>query len=264
MTSAEIISNVANECGDPGFEFLRKEEYIAIMNEVIREISVKTNLFYKSVLYTPTVGTNVYSLTDTDISRLIRVVFTNTANNYIYDLKETTLNKVQDALNNISDYYPPVDVPVEYYDNNNNPVLTITDDGPTSYNGKQLWYAHQINNGLVTLFVPWNFLTGDQLLVHYYSTNPRFETFNDTDIIWDYYAQILMEGMRWRCVRRLSYRKDTNDPKMWVYNKDWIASQQLYYTKFLPELIRYSRSMGSVSSAKEMKVFNLFDPDNRF
>jgi hypothetical protein len=263
MTSAEIISNVANDCGDIGFEILRKEEYIAIMNETIREIAMKTNLFYRYQSYTPVVGENSYSLTDRDISRLIRVVYKEGSTGYLYDLKEVTLNKVQDALNNLQDVYSITNTPIEYYDTNNNPVLTVESTGPDSYNGKQLWYASQNDNGVITIYIPWLFQTGDQILVYYYSTESRHEVFDDTDIIWDYYAMIIMEGMRWRCIRRLSYRKDTNDPKMWVYNKDWQASQQLYYNKFLPELIRYSRSMGSVSSAKEMKVFNLFDPGNR-
>lgn len=262
MTVIDIISNVANDAGDPGFEILKKEEYLAILNETLTEISTKCNLSYQSKTYDLIENTSSLDITDKNISKLIRVVYQHEDINYA--LKEVTLNDIKNELNNPSITGITISNDTVFYDVNNNPVLEIEGNTHTAYNGKKLWYSYQAVNGLITLFFPWTFSADDKLIVHYYATLSVATAFDSTDIIWGYFATVLMEGMRWRVIRRLSFRKDVNDPKMWVYNKDWIAAQQLYYSKFLPELKLYSRTLGSVSSAKEMKPFNLFDPEYRF
>ena len=257
MTSQQMISEVANEVGDPGFEFLKKNEHIQFMNDTRREMGLLARCFH-SVTDKTDLTTNefTYPLTDQDVIKLDRVEYYFSGVDTPLPMHEKAFHKVNNEL-----YYPSgnsyewLSQTTTYEDDSGNVVLTITSDTTRGEDLKPNWYSTRRDNGLLTLYFPFKFSDGDWLKIYYYSAESDHSTFDDIELIWDPFVEVIREGMRWRALRRLGFRRDTNDPKMWVYTKEAEKTEAKYYNKLLPWLKRFMTSLGTESDVPEMQAF---------
>jgi hypothetical protein len=259
MTSKQLISQVANDVNDPGFEFINKEEWIQFMNDTRREMGTQAKIFYTFADKTDLVeGESNYPLTDQDVIRLIRVEYYFSGIDLPLPMNEKAFHRVMNELYYPTGYsYEYTSQTTEFTDTNGAVVLTITSDILNNAETPRInWYATKRDNGLFTLYFPFKFADGDHLRIYYYSTEVDHNYFNDVEIIFDPFAEPLKEGMRFRALRRLTLRRILTQNEMWMLNKECDKSEMRYYNRHLPWLKRYMKALGTESEVLEMKPFN--------
>lgn len=260
MTSQEIISNVANDVNDIAYTIINRTEYVAMLNEVLREIGTHAKCYYDLKEDDLTAGQNTYSLTDKDVIKLLRVELqlagSEGEDNWI-PFREVAFNKIKNRYygTDNSYSYEKGSTPVTYYDDSNNVVLTISTPTTETDRTIRTWYASNWDNGLYTLFFGYDFADGDRIRCTYFSKWGGHDYYDNVDIVDDTMANTVLEGLRWRVLRRVGYRRDENDPKMWVFPRESRQDKDYYYNRILPEFKRFVKSLGSTTPI-EMKPFS--------
>lgn len=262
MTSQELISIVANEIGDPGFEFVNKEEHLQVMNQTIQEVATITGAFFEPKIVNLVVDQTEYSFTDQDILKIVRLEYWygGVATGTLFPCREIAFSRIQDRLNNADSaiLYAPRTLPQQYEDGLGNVILTINREIPdeNTYDYMSNWYSTQSNNGLITLYFGFKFKENDQLQLWYLSTSDKHEYFDDVDIIWDGYRNVVQEGMRWRTLRKMQFRPKLSKNQNYEYTKEYQASFQLYYKQYLPEIRKYITDLKTTQDVARIHPFN--------
>ena len=257
-TSIDLISSVANDVGDIGFELLTKKEYLQFMNDTLHEIGTRSKAYCTMNEVTLVKDASELVLTDRNVIKLVRTEYLKGGlETSMIPLTEVAFSKLRDKFFGLGyTNYIPSNVTNIYYDTNGNTVLTLDTTIPVSSEGSSNnWYATKSDNGLITIYFGFKFNTDDKLRYWYLSVWVNHNIFDDTDIIWDEYTPVVREGMRFRALRRLQFRPKPARNQSWEYSKEAALSKNEYYRVLLPQLEQYIAGLKTSTDILQIKPF---------
>jgi len=258
MTSERIISDAANDVGDIGFEFLTKKEYLQFMNDSLKEIARECGAFSNERTYNLTKDSNILVLPVSDIIAINRMEYLR--DTAVIPFREISFSRIHDRLHNLDgleNNFPGSGSSIIPFPDATDPII-ISSAGNDNTNMVSLstWYATKTNNGVLSIFFGFNAVEGDRVRMWVLSGWTEHATFDDTEIVWDDYADVVKEGVRWRALRRMQYRPNAQQRQLWEYRNEYQGGMVRYYRELLPKLKRYVWSLKTTQDELRIAPFN--------
>ncbi|MBE0645409.1 MAG: hypothetical protein IH600_15100 [Bacteroidetes bacterium] len=246
MTPNEVISIAANNCSDGGMVLLAQEEYLAFLNDVAYDIWFESKAMHAIRQYALPEGEQLFTFPDTDIIQFVEL-----------QLREGTPAAEEDGEQPIYDSTAnPIHVEEKPVHQNIREGLGIFRNLGQRHTHR--YFTVEFRNGQFVILVPRPFEANQYLQAHCVITGEMYQILDlwDEDLelttantIWEPFRNVFIEGVTWRAARRLS--NHSKDP---TRRQIWNDSQNLYYSRYLPDAINYVHQFKDGSSVMMIRA----------
>lgn len=252
MTPNELISIAANNLADGGFATLNRDEYLQFVNDVGHDLWSGSKAAHALRTYPLPAGRSYLDLEHDDIIEFA-------------SLQIRTADDGGDS--------EPAIVPASgtAYLVREKPAEQSIRQGQGSWREigeaqRHLALTPEFRDGRYRIHAAYPFQTGWFLMAHCVIHAPRYVWLDaavvdptdeeldldltDTERIWEPFRNLFIEGVTWRAARRMTgIAKDARA-------QIWRDSQQLYYSKYLPDAIHFVHSLKDGTSVLRVEPFN--------